>query len=106
MDYKSISYEDCFQCIARHANELLELFSDHWLRFPEYQAARVLIDRLEQSRTLYANSDNPEWRTKAEIILSVQRALAYHAKLPGYSAIQEAQHDPLDGPIFGLGERD
>ena len=85
MDYKTIGYEDCFQCVARHANELLELFSDHWLRFPQYQAAQKIIDRLDQAYQLYNNSDDAEWQSKADTIKIVQCALAYHAGITNYA---------------------
>lgn len=52
-----MSYEDCREVIALYANDALQFFSDRWMRFPNEEDAKYIVNRLGEVQAYFEESD-------------------------------------------------
>lgn len=67
------TYDECYEVIALHHNDVLPLFADAWNRFPDPKTASIIVEKLKGAVFTYRmlGEKNPKNENTAKEIIDV-----------------------------------
>ena len=64
---KRLTYDDCYNVIALYAPKMLPVFADGWSRFPQGQAASMIVNQLDLQEKSWIKIDETIAQKIAEV---------------------------------------